>query len=260
MDPRFVEMRLLALLHNFGRLNQDVCERLARYLPHTRINIHSQYVDVVATRIESSDPRLILDVGGGNACPYAKRRPSDRSVKLVAVDLSLDAMRHNTDVDEKRVGDAMGSLPFADGEVDLLTSRCVLEHVSDIDRFLAESARILRRGGYSIHLFTCKFAWFAVLNRLLDHRFSKRVLYVLHPESRNKGGFPAVYDRCYYSGVIHAAEQNGLEVIDVFVSYGTNYCYFFVPLFILVSLYEILLQALKLRNLAATLVIVTRKA
>jgi ubiquinone/menaquinone biosynthesis C-methylase UbiE len=247
-------------LRKFRHLNQVICERLAGRLPHTRLNIYELYEDVVAHHLEQSGASVVADIGGGHSCPYAKRRPEGSAVKLVAVDLSLEAMSRNSDVDEKRVADVTKHLPFDDEEVDLLTSRSVLEHLDNIDAFIAESARVLRRGGYSIHLFTGKFAWFALLNRMLNRRIARKLLFWLHPESRNRGGHPAVYDRCYSSAIRRVVERHGLEVVHLNLSYGTNYCYFFVPLFLLVSLYEIALQTLRLRNLAATLVVVARRA
>jgi SAM-dependent methyltransferase len=42
--------------------------------------------------------------------------------------------------------DAM-SLGFADSSFDLIYSQAVLEHITDVDRFFAESHRVLRKGG-----------------------------------------------------------------------------------------------------------------
>src|SRR5204863_292893 len=47
---------------------------------------------------------------------------------------------------EARVGDVQ-ALPFADGEFDLVVAAWMLYHVPDLDRGLAEIARVLRPGG-----------------------------------------------------------------------------------------------------------------
>ena len=46
-----------------------------------------------------------------------------------------------------------GRLPFEDGTFDLCFSTSTLEHVMDYERPMAEIARVLRPGGYSLHFF-----------------------------------------------------------------------------------------------------------
>ncbi|MHA1568672.1 MAG: class I SAM-dependent methyltransferase, partial [Alphaproteobacteria bacterium] len=50
------------------------------------------------------------------------------------------------------------ALPFADGEIDLVYSNAVLEHVGDLEVVLDELRRVLRPGGwgwFSVHYFAC---------------------------------------------------------------------------------------------------------
>jgi SAM-dependent methyltransferase len=46
--------------------------------------------------------------------------------------------------------------PFASGSVDIVVSNQVLEHVADHEHFFAETARVLRDGGFAAHLFPLK--------------------------------------------------------------------------------------------------------
>ena len=94
---------------------------------------------------------------------------------------------------------------------------------------------------------------------MLGEERARRLLYSTHPESRNVGGFPALYQHCTVADMSTAHRVNGLRVADAKVFYGTNYAYFFIPAFIVISLYEIALQALNLQNLAATIVLTARK-
>ena len=246
------------ILKRFFDLNEALCERLAGHLPHTRLNIFETYELAVATLMSAPGVALVVDVGAGRVCPYAHHRTGGNP-RIVAVDVTADAMRENEDADEKRVADAMQGLPFVAGEADIVTSRSVLEHVIDVERFVVEAARILRPGGYSVHLVSCRYAWFAILNRMLGERLSKRLLYALHPESRASGGLTAPYDRCYPSALTRLHRDHGYGRVVVTPGYGTNYTYFFAPLFLLTSVYEIAVKALRLRNLAANFVLVARK-
>jgi SAM-dependent methyltransferase len=46
-----------------------------------------------------------------------------------------------------------GSWPFDDEEFDVVMSNQVLEHVDDLRKFCAENARVLKPGGFAVHVF-----------------------------------------------------------------------------------------------------------
>jgi len=241
----------------FFELNRRMSERLARQLPHTRVNASGVYARNVARKLGACTGATAVDIGSGSACPYAIYKPSGSVI--VALDVASDSLRVNTDVDVRVVADASYRLPLSDSSVDILTSRWVLEHLRDVNRFVAESVRVLRPEGVAVHLFTCRKSWFARINRLLGEESARRLLYTVHPESRRAGGFPAHYQQCTVDDMSSLHHAHGLDVIEGRVFYGTNYAYFFIPAFILVSLYEMTLQALNLRNSAATVILTVKK-
>jgi ubiquinone/menaquinone biosynthesis C-methylase UbiE len=241
----------------FFELNWRVCERLAGRLPHTRVNAFGVYERTVVRSLQTSKGAIIVDVGTGEVCTYAAAKPPGTIV--LGLDIVAESLRVNTDVDAAVVGDATHRLPLSDRSVDVVTTRSVLEHLADVDRFVAESSRVLRPEGVAIHLFSSRWSWFARLNRALGEKRARHLLYSLHPQSRESGGFPALYDRCTARDMSAVHRAHGFEVVDTRVFYGTNYAYFFVPAFMLVSLYELTLQAFNLRNHAATVVVTAQK-
>jgi SAM-dependent methyltransferase len=163
-------------------------------------------------------------------------------------------------VDEKRVADVTHSLPFTDGEVDLLASRYVLEHLGDLGPFLSEAHRVLKPGGLMVHLLPSRYAPFALLGRVLSHRTAEKVLYHLKPEAREVSGFPAVYRDCWESALRRRLEEAGFEVVEVRRGYyQSRYYSFFVPFYLASAVYEMAARALGLKALAAYLLIVARK-
>jgi SAM-dependent methyltransferase len=167
-------------------------------------------------------------------------------------------MSGNDDLEKKLVANVMEGLPFAVDEVDVLVSRAVLEHLPDLEKFVAQSARVVRDGGYSIHVFPCRYSHFALLNRLLPNAWVRKIMGYLYP--RNVSGFPAFYDRCNYTAARELFQTYGFGLVEYRVSYyAADYYSFFFPLFLVVLLYEMTLKVLHARNLAATLLIVTRK-
>jgi SAM-dependent methyltransferase len=235
---------------------------LKRFLPQAQSDIHTVYESRVATYLSGLPAGAkVVDVGGGRKCDVAKYRSPRSGIQLIAVDISAEELEHNTDVDETRVADVIKDLPFADDEVDLMVSRSVLEHLQNSEAFIANSARALKRGGYAIHVFPSRYAPFAMVNRLLPTSISKRLLHILIPGSEGRLGFRAYYDRTYVSEMRRILERNNFQIIDIEVSYyQAGYFNFFVPFFALNALYELIVYALGLENLAASVLVVARKA
>jgi ubiquinone/menaquinone biosynthesis C-methylase UbiE len=94
----------------------------------------------------------VLEVGSG-AC-QCSRWVRAQGGRAVGLDLSLRQLQHSRRIDDQTgvvVPAVLGTatqLPFADGSFDVVFSSFgALQFVSDIDRAVRESARVLRRGG-----------------------------------------------------------------------------------------------------------------
>lgn len=96
--------------------------------------------------IREAAPALVLEVGcgWGELATWIAR---DTGAEVIAVDLSprMVELARASGIDA-RVADVQ-ELPFADGEFDLVVAAWMLYHVPDIDRALAEIARVLRPAG-----------------------------------------------------------------------------------------------------------------
>ena len=108
----------------------------------TREDARVPLVDAVV----AAAPRRVLEVGCGWG-ELAEWIESETGAEIVAIDLSprmVDlAVERGVDA---RVADVQ-ELPFADGEFDLVVAAWMLYHVPDLERGLAEIARVLRAGG-----------------------------------------------------------------------------------------------------------------
>lgn len=248
-------------VRTFFSANKRMSSSIARRLPQAKIEIEDQFDRTAAGYLNSLPTgAVVMDFGSGKECRYARYRSPEADVTIVGVDISEPELAENHDVDEKRLADGTTGLPFQAAEVDLVTSRFVLEHLVNTETFIADCARVLKPGGYSIHLFASKFALSSMLNDVLPSRASESLLDFFHPECSSVVGFEAHYDRTYPAGIASLLERHGLEVLDVRVNYYQSHYYaFFVPLFLVSAVYELILQALHLQNLAAKAMIVARK-
>jgi SAM-dependent methyltransferase len=96
--------------------------------------------------VAAARPERVLEVGGGEG-ELAERIRGELGVDVVGVDQSerMVELQRSKGIDA-RVGDVQ-ALPFADGEFDVALAAWMLYHVPDLDRGLAELARVLKPGG-----------------------------------------------------------------------------------------------------------------
>src|SRR5947209_8158296 len=116
----------MSMLNKFVKVNRNLCKKAELYLPQAKPHIYRLYEAEVARYMNSRPKQIVVDVGGGKSCPFAKRRDPAMKTKIVAVDISEEEVKDNRDVDEKRVADITRGLPFGAEEVDLIVSRSVL--------------------------------------------------------------------------------------------------------------------------------------
>ena len=102
--------------------------------------------DFVLEAVAAARPRRVLEVGGGEG-ELAERIVQELGVPLVGVDQSegMVAEQRARGIDA-RVGDVQ-ELPFEDGEFDVAVAAWMLYHVPELDRGLAELARVLKADG-----------------------------------------------------------------------------------------------------------------
>jgi len=102
--------------------------------------------DVAFDAVAEVAPRRVLEVGCGRG-ELAARIVEETGAELVALDQSerMVELSWARGVDA-RVGDVQ-ALPFPDGTFDCAVAAWMLYHVPDLDRGLAELARVLRPGG-----------------------------------------------------------------------------------------------------------------
>lgn len=248
-------------VRRFMRANQALSATISDRLPHAKPDLEEEYVEAVRQHMSARNDLLVVDVGGGRACPFARYREPGSRIKIVAVDVSAEELALNHDVDETRLADVAREMPFGVSTVDLVASSSVLEHLQDVEGFVRNASQMLKPGGGFIHVFACRYAPSALLNRLLPNWLTRRILHFVIPGSEGILGFPAYYDRCYASAVRSLLNRHGLQVIELRPGYfAADYFGFFVPFFLGVASYELIARALNAENLAAVLLVVARKS
>jgi hypothetical protein len=91
-------------------------------------------------------------------------------------------------------------------------------------------------------------------------RLQKRIIAALRPHSADVTGYPAFFDHCTANAMERLFRQAGLVDVDSRVFYyGSDYFKFFVPGFVLITLFEKLCKWLDWTYFASGFVISARK-
>jgi ubiquinone/menaquinone biosynthesis C-methylase UbiE len=252
------------MLQKIFAINRKLCDTIEPLLPQVKMSpeqMRELYKETVAKAVKSKPDQVIVDAGGGKVCLFAKCiHPASRA-HIIAVDASEELLKRNRDVEDKRVADlAQGNIPLEADEADVIASSWLLEHLQRPEHFFEDSRRVLKPGGYFIHLLPCKFAPFALINQALPGNIRLQLLHFFDPISKQGRGFDAFYYYCYYSGINMLLQRYGFEVVEIRLGYYQSWYFkFFLPLFLLSALYELLIQSLRVKNLAPYVLIVARK-
>src|SRR5262249_41820501 len=122
-----------SLLRRFFAANRSASRWLEARLPQAQVDFFGLYDTIVARYMNSRPGPLVIDGGGGRSCSFAKHAEPGLGTRIVAVDVSEEEIRENLDVDEARVADISEHLPFEPLEADMIVSRSVLEHLTDVE-------------------------------------------------------------------------------------------------------------------------------
>ncbi len=165
----------------------------------------------------------VLDVGGGRAPCLDAATMRRFGLHVTGADISAAELAaapagsyHATIVSD------VGAQPIP-GCYDLILSRAVLEHVADTEAAIGNLAAALAEGGVMAHFMPCRYAPFALLNRLLGARLSRRLLWSIYPETIGVAGFPAFYRNCLPSRMAALLRDNHMGVLEVKPYYASNY-------------------------------------
>lgn len=162
---------------------------------------------------------IVLDIGCGRGAasedPVPWRRELQilrgRCARVIGADVDPSAA-DNPAIDEFHLIEN-GIIPLPDESVDVAYADFVVEHVTDVDAFFAECARVLKRGGSLFIRTPNVWSYMGIVSRLVPDRFHARLLARLQPTRRSEDVFPTVY-RCNTRGTLRRAlERQHLECV-----------------------------------------------
>jgi SAM-dependent methyltransferase len=253
----------MSLTARFLSVNRRLCRLIEKRLP-ADFNIHHRTLhrDGVAKLVNAHPDCVAIDVGGGRECAFLPLIEDRMTNLVVAMDISEAELRCNHQAIARMVADASApGLPLRANSVDIIASHTVIEHLPDTARFFANCAQCLRPGGTVAHTFPCKFAPYALINRLLPNRLARRLLASFQPHwEQETVGFPAFYDHCSFSQIKKLLGKNGFQVKNyICFYYQSIYFDFCLPLYLVMLSYDLIVWRLGIRNLACGMIMIAEK-
>ncbi len=130
----------------------------------------------------------ILDVGAGDGSTAARVAVASDGAEVYAVDpdeKKVAASRRYRPAVKSSVA-AAESLPFPDSHFDKVYSTMAFHHFADLDRALAEIARVLKHGGGLVVLEVEPGSWLGRVFRLLTRVMGENVLFLSQLKLRSR--------------------------------------------------------------------------
>jgi len=214
-------------------------------------SIETVYRNTIRRSLEEG--ALVLDAGAGERCLYA-----NRSLRVIGSDTLFGDLRKNRDIQCAVLADLERDFPFRPNSLDAVTACYFVEHIHDCEQFVRNVASVLRPGGRIFLLFPCRYAPFAIINRLVSNNFTKRMLQ--HFSESSRGGFPTTYNNCWPSRMCKILAKNDLRVLGTEVCFYQSYYYAsFLPIYLCSLAYDMFVKALNIRWMAASACVFAEK-
>lgn len=200
-----------------------------------------------------------MDVGGGKKPAISSDLKASLRLRVIGVDISQEEINAAPPAcyDQTVCGDL--STDIALPEADLAISHSVTEHVNDPGAMYHNIFRALRPGGFVVTYVPNKFALYALANAAIPNPLTNALLGFFHWETKEETGFPALYRRCYPSGLEAVLRGVGFKIVQTRISYRSEYCNFFAPLHATELAWQLFNCHLNLRNLCEGFTLVAQK-
>jgi len=171
------------------------------------------YKDTVEDLIKLLDARRVMEIGGGRWPLLNQDEIASSNIRYVVNDISDSELAlAPAHVDKARFDIAQTTkleLEVSFGQIDLMFSQMVFEHVSDVHQAYRNIHKILSPGGVCLNFHPVLYSPPFVINWMLPDSMSARLLRMFFPNRHKEDvpKHPAKYDHC----LISRREENAMR-------------------------------------------------
>jgi len=175
----------------------------------------------------------VLDIGCGrgkrseDACRYRRDLQNFRgsAAHVLGIDVDPEA-QGNPFIDEFRLIEKLDRWLVEDASIDLAFCDMVIEHVEDPAAFFDEAFRVLAPGGHLCLRTPNKWAYFAIVARLVPNRMHAKMTSVAQPGRKEEDVFPTVYRCNTRRALLKAMRSRGFDAAAYSVESEPSYLRF----------------------------------
>ena len=193
------------------------------------VDCGQQFEDTLTQLITNQSLSEICDIGGGANPIFDPSFQETNRLNYTLLDISQAELDKAPKNYNKVCADITQPDKLTENTWDLVFSQALAEHVKDGKAFYENIYRILKPGGYAVHLFPTLYAFPFVANKLLPERLASWALDTLLPRDRYQHDkFPAYYSWCRGPArlAVERLENLGYEVVDYKGLFGHRYYQF----------------------------------
>jgi len=221
------------LIRAFINVNRASARWLERRAPgvFAGVDCYAPLCSAIDRTLQTEPVSRILEIGGIDR-PLLRKSPD---YEYIGVDIESFA---DTDRTYDRFFIQSIEQPV-DVAVDLAISNTVLEHIPNNRLAISNIFGALRNGGSTHHYVPSKWHPYSILLRLIGPKAQRYLISQIRPEAMDVSGYVAFFNQCSPAEMRAQFGENGFVDIEIRCFYRANgYFDSFLPLYIVVSLYE----------------------
>lgn len=241
---------MIVLIRKFVDVNRKLSNKLVAFYP--RVFGGSSYFytfeKLINSFSESPTIKEIMEIGGGDR-PLNIRKVNGLDIAKIDNPSNLYKCYYCQSVED--------TIP---GKYDLIYSMTLLEHVPNNIKSVVNIYDALNTGGKTVHYIPSKFHPYSLLLRLIGPKLQFLLIRLLRPDAIGVSGYPAFFNYCSPIQMEELFKSTGFKNVEIWPYYRANdYFAFFIPAFILVSIYENVCKFFKFKSAASGFIVVAEK-
>jgi len=243
------------LIKSFIKLNRFYCRQLEKNFPNffgDPDNYNEDIKKLIDSYIKDNLPRSILEAGGVNR-PILKK-----SNDYIYFGLDIDDQPSYHNIYDTFLFQSIEK-PL-DQKFDLIISKTLLEHVPDNTKSLKVIYDALQNNGMMMHYIPCKYHFYSMILRMIGPKLQKFLIHYLRPETESVTGYPVFFNKCSSHSMENLCNNIGFRKVEIKTYYrATDYFSFFVPVFMIIAIFENLFKFFDLKVFASGIILVAKK-
>lgn len=243
------------MISYFIEFNRRLSKSLERTFPNffgQPVKYRGRLMKIIQETLAEAECNSVLEVGGVDR-PLLKK---SKGYKYVGMDIDERPTCYEC-YDEFIVQSIEDRV---EQKFDLVFSLTLLEHVPNNELSMESIYNCLNKNGKTVHYVPSKNHFYSICLRLVGPKIQKYLISKIRPEASEVSGYPAFFNYCSPKEMEKLATKVGFRSVDVIPFYkATDYFSFFLPLYIIVSIFENTFQLFKLSHFSSGFIIVARK-